>query len=414
MTLKKNIRYIAINEITKIFLEKENMPLNKKNLIYLYRMIKKIPNKEKLMGEYNIKKNNKKTSKFLREKLPLIISKVKKLIKKNPQKIRISTKKAYYFESIFNLKNYSPKVIRLEKKCYYNPYFDARVEESERTLSKGEEIELFREYNFHRFKCTRVQMELNKIRGNGTSKKKKMELERLMEEQEKKIAEVGREIVSANLRFLIMRFKQILPSKEENFGNDGYYKGYNGIKEAMKKFDYRKGNRFLTYADWWIRRCFQEIPEERGVIKVPRNYELDSKEIKYLKNKGRIITSLDYNIREGDNSKCPALEIINEKQWEHAKYERDTMVKVLYSKLSKIMKEKLSKRERYILDLKFGFYDNKEGKPLSFEDISKIFNLTRERIRQIYENAVKKTKNSPKINELKGLNTYLGNILNRR
>ena len=233
-------------------------------------------------------------------------------------------------------------------------------------------------------------------------------------------------LIKANLRFVVSVSKQY-----QNQGlslPDLINEGNLGLIKAAQRFDETRGFKFISYAVWWIRQSIlQALAEQARIVRLPLNkigyinkinrtfseleqrferepsvleiaqaLELAPKDVKEsLKTSGRHL-SMDapinpdeegtmYDILLADNMPEPDRELLNE-----------SLRKEIERALST-----LTYREANIVRLYFGL----NGKhPHTLEEIGEAFNLTRERVRQIKEKAIKRLKHSTKNKILK---TYL-------
>ena len=211
-------------------------------------------------------------------------------------------------------------------------------------------------------------------------------------EQEKK--EIQQELLEGNLRFVITVSKQY-----QNQGldlSDLIAEGNYGLMKAIENFDWTKGLRFISYAVWWVRQSIlQSLNENAGTIRLPVNVvqelhrakkELDSAGVA-LPDK---FATLPYTINldnplneEGDT----LLDILNNPNAELADAglsTEDTLKKKLLEML-----DVLDNRERVIIEDYFGL----TGNTRTLEDIGGDFSLTKERVRQIKEKALRKLRN---------------------
>lgn len=233
-------------------------------------------------------------------------------------------------------------------------------------------------------------------------------------------------LIKANLRFVVSVSKQY-----QNQGlslPDLINEGNLGLIKAAQRFDETRGFKFISYAVWWIRQSIlQALAEQARIVRLPLNkigyinkinrtfseleqkferepsvleiahvLELAPKDVREsLKTSGRHV-SMDaplnqdeegnmYDVLLTDNMPEPDRELLNE-----------SLRKEIERALST-----LTYREANIVRLYFGL----NGKhPHTLEEIGEAFNLTRERVRQIKEKAIKRLKHSTKNKILK---TYL-------
>jgi RNA polymerase primary sigma factor len=211
-------------------------------------------------------------------------------------------------------------------------------------------------------------------------------------EQEKK--QIQQELLEGNLRFVITVSKQY-----QNQGldlSDLIAEGNYGLMKAIENFDWTKGLRFISYAVWWVRQSIlQSLNENARTIRLPVNVvqelhrakkELDSAGVDLPEK----FATLPYTINldnplneEGDT----LLDILNNPNAELADVNlstEDTLKKKLLEML-----DVLDNRERVIIEDYFGL----TGNTRTLEDIGGDFSLTKERVRQIKEKALRKLRN---------------------
>ena len=257
----------------------------------------------------------------------------------------------------------------------------------------------------------------------------KLSKELLTKEQEEELftkikngdIEARNELITKNLRLVISIAKRHVGSGMDLL--DLIEEGNVGLIKAVEKFDINKGYRFSTYATCWIRQAITNSNnEKRRTIRISA----------YQENKIRLLK--DYNNSYYcDNGKYPTKEEIAAYfNWDKSTVENilsivktkivllstpisddsdDELIdfiedkdeidtdKIIFSKQIReaIEKSNLTERETKVLYLRFGIYD---GERRTLEEISKIFNLTRERIRQIETNAFRKLRRKNEIKEL--------------
>ena len=234
-------------------------------------------------------------------------------------------------------------------------------------------------------------------------------------------------LVRSNLRFVISVAKQYQNQglKLSDLINEGNY----GLVKAAKRFDETRGFKFISYAVWWIRQSIlQAISEQSRIIRLPLNklgtinkirkasarieqlhqrepsveelaseLDLSEKEVaSSLKNSGRH-TSLDAPLRDGETSTFH--EVV--KSESSPKPDADLMHGSLKTEINRALNT-LSEKEEHVLKLYFGLDGNE---PASLYEIGELFDLTRERVRQIREKALRNLRRTSKNRVLQ---TYLG------
>ena len=211
-------------------------------------------------------------------------------------------------------------------------------------------------------------------------------------EQEKKT--IQRELLEGNLRFVITVSKQY-----QNQGldlSDLIAEGNYGLMKAIDNFDWSKGLRFISYAVWWVRQSIlQSLNENARTIRLPVNVVQELHRAKKALDATGVelpekFASLPYTINldnplneEGDT----LIDVLNNPNAELADAglsTEDTLKKKLIEMLNV-----LDSRERIIIENYFGL----SGNTRTLEDIGGDFSLTKERVRQIKEKALRKLRN---------------------
>ena len=215
--------------------------------------------------------------------------------------------------------------------------------------------------------------------------------------------EIYQELLEGNLRFVITVAKQY-----QNQGldlGDLIAEGNMGLMKAIKNFDWTKKLRFISYAVWWIKQSIlQSLNENSRTIRLPVNVVQDLQRAKkeVAKTDGQLderfsnlpkTIGLDMNINEDGDTLVDLIENTNAVMPDES-FATDGILK---EKLIDIMKI-LDERERVIIEDYFGI----SGSPRTLEEIGKDFNLTKERVRQIKEKALRKLRN-----ESSGLFDYI-------
>ena len=206
--------------------------------------------------------------------------------------------------------------------------------------------------------------------------------------------EIQQELLEGNLRFVITVSKQY-----QNQGldlSDLIAEGNYGLMKAIENFDWTKGLRFISYAVWWVRQSIlQSLNENARTIRLPVNVVQELHRAKKELNSAGValpdkFATLPYTINldnplneEGDT----LLDILNNPNAELADAglsTEDTLKKKLIEML-----DVLDNRERVIIEDYFGLSGNNR----TLEDIGGDFSLTKERVRQIKEKALRKLRN---------------------
>lgn len=252
-------------------------------------------------------------------------------------------------------------------------------------------------------------------------------LSQQMREGGRKGEKAMEKLVRANLRFVVSVAKQY-----QNQGlslNDLINEGNMGLIKAARRFDETKGFKFISYAVWWIRQSIlQALAEQSRVVRLPLNkvgalnkitktmttleqkYEreptpeeianaLETTELEItdtLKISGRHL-SIDAPFNPGDDNRL--LDVLkNDQQPSPDKnlYE-DSLKKEIHNVLGT-----LNEREREVIILYFGIG---KDQALTLEEIGEKFMLTRERVRQIKEKAIRRLRHASRS---KSLRVYLG------
>jgi RNA polymerase primary sigma factor len=211
-------------------------------------------------------------------------------------------------------------------------------------------------------------------------------------EDEKK--EIQKEILEGNLRFVITVSKQYQNQGLElcDLISEGNY----GLMKAIENFDWSKRLRFISYAVWWVRQSIlQSLNENARTIRLPVNVVQDLHRAKKEMDMTGVelpdkFASLPYTIKideplneDGDT----LLDVLTNPNAESADANL-TSEETLRDKLFDMLNV-LDNRERIIIEDYFGL----SGNTRTLEDIGGDFSLTKERVRQIKEKALRKLRN---------------------
>jgi RNA polymerase primary sigma factor len=215
---------------------------------------------------------------------------------------------------------------------------------------------------------------------------------------EEETKEIQKELLEGNLRFVITVSKQY-----QNQGldlPDLIAEGNLGLMKAIENFDWSKRLRFISYAVWWVRQSIlQSLNENARTIRLPVNVVQElHKAKKELDNAGvdlpEKFVNLPYTVNldnplneEGDT----LLDVLNNPNADLADANLSTE-QTLKEKLLGML-DVLDEREKIIIQDYFGL----SGSTRTLEDIGNDFDLTKERVRQIKEKALRKLRNETAI-----------------
>ena len=206
--------------------------------------------------------------------------------------------------------------------------------------------------------------------------------------------QIHKELLEGNLRFVITVSKQY-----QNQGldlPDLIAEGNYGLMKAIENFDWTKRLRFISYAVWWVRQSIlQSLNENARTIRLPVNVvqelhrakkEMDSAGVDLPEKFATLPYTINYDNplnEEGDT----LLDVLNNPNAELADANLSTE-ETLKEKLLEMLNV-LDNRERVIIEDYFGL----SGNTRTLEDIGGDFSLTKERVRQIKEKALRKLRN---------------------
>ncbi len=233
-------------------------------------------------------------------------------------------------------------------------------------------------------------------------------------------------LTKANLRFVVSVAKQY-----QNQGlslPDLINEGNLGLIKAAEKFDETRGFKFISYAVWWIRQSIlQAIAEQSRIVRLPLNKVGDVNKIKRALNKfeqenermpnideiaesvelpedkvadamkiNSKHVSVDAQLKEGENGSLLDVMTSEDSPSTDNELVKESLRKEIINALNT-----LNEREKNVVESFFGINEPE----MTLEEIGQKYGLTRERVRQIKEKAIRKLRHNTKNKDLKA---YLG------
>jgi RNA polymerase primary sigma factor len=262
----------------------------------------------------------------------------------------------------------------------------------------------------------------------GYSAEQLKEALKAIDKGEAKVREAKAELIKANLRLVISIAKRYMNRGLQFL--DLIQEGNIGLMRAVEKFEYQRGYKFGTYATWWVRQAItRAIADQARTIRIPVHMievinKLNRTSRSLVQQNGREPTleeiaekmgvplhhvqkilrvskktiSLETPIGEEEDSR---LEDFIEDKWSISP--QDAAISSNLAKQTQTVLSTLDKREEKILRMRFGIGEKHDH---TLEEVGQDFNVTRERIRQIEEKALRKLKHPSRAEKLKSFIEY--------
>ncbi len=380
-------------------------------------MIKKSKKKTKV-GEKPCLKKNRPVKKAKKSKV-LDQEKIEALFKRGRQRGFITFAEILYFfpDIEIDIANLDQLYKRLEEEKIE---IKDRKEflETEKAAKKLDKV-------IGRIKIDPIQMYLKEI-GKSSSLTAKEEKE-LAKGIEKGDEEARKRMIWSNLKLVVSIAKKYIGRSPNLTLLDLIQEGNIGLFRAVEKFDWRKGYKFSTYATWWIRqaitraladyartvripvhmvetiskytrvrqRLLQNLGREPLAEEIAAEMELTVVKVRHIMKISQEVVSLETPVGENEEDSVLGEFIKDEKV---APPYLGAARKLLRKQLDEILSD-LTPREQKILSMRFGLKDDITH---TLEEVGTVFNVTRERIRQIEAKALEKIREHGKLKKLKG------------
>ncbi|MBW4610495.1 MAG: RpoD/SigA family RNA polymerase sigma factor [Hassallia sp. WJT32-NPBG1] len=295
-------------------------------------------------------------------------------------------------------------------------------------LKADEEVELARRVRFNE-EVRELQVSLTETLGEQASKEKVASSLEMTEKQLESRLYQGRvakrKMIRSNLRLVVSIAKRYLNRGVPFL--DLIQEGAMGLNRATEKFDPDKGYKFSTYAYWWIRQAItRAIANDARTIRLPihiveklnklkkaqrelkqklcRNpteaemaeaLEIPLPQLRQLQQLRRQALSLNHRVGKEEDTELMDLLEDEDNQSPEAKMNENMMRQEIWEVLGDV----LTPREKDVISLRYGLTTSE---PCTLEEVGNMFNLSRERVRQIQSKAMRKLRRPHIAKRLKG------------
>ncbi|MBW4448304.1 MAG: RpoD/SigA family RNA polymerase sigma factor [Spirirestis rafaelensis WJT71-NPBG6] len=295
-------------------------------------------------------------------------------------------------------------------------------------LKADEEVELARRVRFNE-EVRELQVSLTEQLGEQASKEKVASSLEMTEKQLESRLYQGRvakrKMIRSNLRLVVSIAKRYLNRGVPFL--DLIQEGAMGLNRATEKFDPDKGYKFSTYAYWWIRQAItRAIANDARTIRLPihiveklnklkkaqrelkqklcRNpteaemaeaLEIPLPQLRQLQQLRRQALSLNHRVGKEEDTELMDLLEDEDNQSPEAKMNENMMRQEIWEVLGDV----LTPREKDVISLRYGLTTSE---PCTLEEVGNMFNLSRERVRQIQSKAMRKLRRPHIAKRLKG------------